>query len=424
MDEFLIRQNFCLDRCEESWQNRLQSPLVTRLNLDEFYHGLDQKHNHTGVISGVDLDIFTISVKDDSHLDEVEDLIFKLRQSVNANELMPSTGHFFVRLWHHCGRTDDLFKILHDRLNYGIFIDHHSSNFIMDEFLKAGKLAEAAKIGVLHGLQEDSSNEITNHLTLLACVQNLVNDVSWELEGPPELEQPAEEVKVRVKFIRNPYNDRHFDLLKSTPLVGKTLVNIAPALKDKTMSQSLELLGWALLDDWHKLESKVKTLDTPVFKEALDQAHKHISKAKEAEDNKVPTSLEESLKSVKAVEGSLLESMEALVKRAVAEFESKDIEAQEKQYLQWEEDRQQSLAKQLRDNEIKQRTQSIEEKKKYLQEKEQLLSFFENEDKYDLLIEELDAAEEKRRLEEKVVKTDDSDTYVPPEVDKRHNSSP
>jgi small subunit ribosomal protein S27 len=396
---------------------------VTRLNLDEFYHGLEQKYNHTGVISGVDVDIFTISVKDDSHLDEVEDVVYKLRQSANAKDLMPSTGHFFVRLLHHCGRTDELVKILHDRLNYGIFVDHHSSNFLMDEFLKAGKLAEAAKIGVLHGLQEDSSNEITNHLTLLACVQNLVNDLSWELEGPPQLEEPAEEVKVRIRFLRNPYNDGHFDLLKSAPLVGKTLANIAPALKDKTMAKSLELLGWALLEDWQKLDRKIKTLDTPVLKEALELAQKHISKAKEAEDHKVPPGLEESLQSVKSVDGNLLELMETLVKKAVLEFEGKDIEAQEKRYLQWEEDRQHYLAKQLRENEIRQRAQSIEEKKKYLEEKEQLLSYFENEDKYDLLIEELDVAEEKRKLEAKEVKKDDSDTYLPPEVDKRHNSS-
>jgi hypothetical protein len=115
--------------------------------------------------------------------------------------------------------------------------------------------------------------------------------------------------------------------------------------------------------------------------------------------------------------------MEALAKKAVSEFEGKDIEAQEKLYRQWEEDRQHCLAKQLRENEIRQRAQSIEEKKKYLEEKEQMLSYFENEDKYDLLIEELDVAEEKRKLEAKEVKTDDSDTYVPPEVDKRHNSS-
>jgi Mitochondrial 28S ribosomal protein S27 len=137
----------------------------------------------------------------------------------------------------------------------------------------------------------------------------------------------------------------------------------------------------------------------------------------------VPPALEESLMSVKSVDGNLLEMMEALVKKAVSEFESKDIEAQEKRYVQWEDDRQQNLARQLRENEIRQRTQSIEEKRKYLEEKEQLLSYFENEDKYDLLIEELDVAEEKRKLEAKEVKTDDSDTYVPPEVDKRHSSN-
>jgi small subunit ribosomal protein S27 len=258
---------------------------------------------------------------------------------------------------------------------------------------------------------------------LLACLQTIVKDLSWELDAPPALDEPTEETKIRVKYLRNPYSDNHFDLLHGNPLMGKTMAILAPALNDKTMAASLELLGWTLFGDWQKLQSRIKSVDALVFKEALDLAQKYILKAQEAEGHTVPAGLAESLQSVKSVAGNLLETLEGLIKKTVTEHESKDIEAQEKRYKQWEQDRQHMLAKQLRKNEIKQRTQAVEEKKKYLQEKEQLLSFFENEDKYDLLIEELEKDEEKRKLEDREIKTEDKDDYVPPEVEKRHTPS-
>jgi len=409
-------------RCQQSWQNRTQSPMLSRLNLDEFYYGIQQKYNQTGAITGVDVDIFTLGVQDESHIDEMEDLVFKLRQTANAKELLPSTGHNLIRILHQHGRTDDLVRILHDRLNYGIFADHHVSNMIMSDFMKAEKFQEAAKVGVLHGLQEDSSDQITNNLVLLACLQNVLKELSWELPTPPKVEEPKEEVKIRVKFLRNPYFDGHFDLIKGTPLMGKTMGILAPALENRTLSYSLELLGWAMLENWQKLESRIKVAKDPVLKDALELIQKQISKCKESKESEFPNSAEEVLKSLKIVDGNLFELMESSVKEAVSKFEAKAIQDNEKRYEQWEEQRQLLLSKQLRENEIKQKTKEIEEKRKYLQEKEQLLTFFENEDKYDLMIEKLEEEEEKRKLESRQEVTTETDIYVPPEVEKRHGS--
>ncbi|XP_059490540.1 uncharacterized protein LOC132205487 [Neocloeon triangulifer] len=403
-------------RCEQAWQNRLKSPLLTRLNQDELYHSIEQKLNQEDFISGVDVDIFTASVQDETHLDEVEDLVFKLRQSGQAGNLFPSTGHNFVQLLHFTGRTNDLLRILHDRLNYGIFVDYHISNLIVDDFLKAEKLPEAAKVAVLHGLQEDTGNHITNNLSLLACLQNVLKQVTWELELPPPEEEPKEEVKIRVNFLRNPSFDGHFDLVKGNALMGKTMAILAPALKDKVLAGSLELLGWALFEDWKKVEKSAGSLNGPIFREAIDLIEKHISGL---EKEKVPEATVAVLKQVKTKEGNLLEQMEGSVKEAVTENEAKDIQEQEKKYVEWEEHRQRMLAKQLREIEIKQKLEQIEEKKKYMKEREELLSFFEKEDQYNLIIEEAEKEEGERKLTERTVAVVE-ETYVPPEVEKRH----
>ncbi|XP_065333565.1 uncharacterized protein LOC135935276 [Cloeon dipterum] len=403
-------------RCQTSWENRLKSPLLIKLNLDELYHGIEQRYNQDNTISGVDVEVFTCGVNEDVHLDEAEDLVHKLRQSGRAAELLPSTGHNLIRLLYQSGRTDEMVRILHDRLNYGIFIDYHLSNVIMDDFLKTGKFAEAAKLAVLHGLQEDSSNSITSNLVLTSCLQCFLKGVKWELEGPTPLEEPKEEVKVRVRFLRNPYFDNHFDLIDGNALMGKTMAIIAPALENAVLANSLELLGWVKFGDWNKLEKRLNQLKSPVLKEAADLMLAHIA---ELDKEKLPESVAKSIASIKTVDGNLLEAMEASLKEAVSKNESQDIEAQEKKYVEWEETRQKLLAKQLRESEIRQKMTEIEKKKEYLREREQLLTFFDKEDQYNLMLEDSQIEEEQKKLTENKVAVEE-EVYVPPEVVKRH----
>lgn len=69
------------------------------------------------------------------------------------------------------------------------------------------------------------------------------------------------QVKIRVKYLRNPYYDDHFDLKEADHLVGKTLAWASP-LVGGLVGRSCEVLGWALYGKWDELEAALDRLRT------------------------------------------------------------------------------------------------------------------------------------------------------------------
>lgn len=67
------------------------------------------------------------------------------------------------------------------------------------------------------------------------------------------------QVKVRVKFLRNPYFDDHFDLKEPNHIIGKTLAWVSP-LVGGLVGRSCEVLGWALYSKWEELEAALARL--------------------------------------------------------------------------------------------------------------------------------------------------------------------
>lgn len=77
-------------------------------------------------------------VTDVESLDEMEEAVYRLRKSPASADTLPSTNHALIRAFMAAQKTDDLLRILNDRLNYGVFLDFHLANILMDEFLKSG----------------------------------------------------------------------------------------------------------------------------------------------------------------------------------------------------------------------------------------------------------------------------------------------
>lgn len=67
------------------------------------------------------------------------------------------------------------------------------------------------------------------------------------------------QVKIRVKFLRNPYFDDHFDLTDPNHIVGKTLAWASP-LVGGLVGRNCEVLGWALYNKWQELEAALDRL--------------------------------------------------------------------------------------------------------------------------------------------------------------------
>ena len=79
---------------------------------------------------------YTSSHSDPDRLDELLDILNKLRRSRETCRTLPSTGHACLRFLLDTENVDYILKILQDPLNYGVFPDEYTSNMLMDKFLE------------------------------------------------------------------------------------------------------------------------------------------------------------------------------------------------------------------------------------------------------------------------------------------------
>ncbi|XP_064097369.1 uncharacterized protein LOC135208780 [Macrobrachium nipponense] len=122
-------------------------------------------------------------------------------------------------------------------------------------------------------------------------------------------------------------------------------------------------------------------------------------------------------------EVNLKSVIEDHVKDVAAKAEADDIKVQESLYSTWERMRQEEVEKQLEEYRRKQLLEEIERKKNQLKSKEELFTFFENQDRLEMLLDRKPVVREKDRThffphKIKKPKVVDED-YIPPEVVRR-----
>lgn len=204
---------------------------------------------------------------------------------------------------------------------------------------------------------------------------------------------------MRVKYVRNPYDDEHFDLEDPKKIVGKTLMMATKNCKDP-VKFSLHILGMALFGKEELIKEKLKNNNIELVKEVIDLIPDDVAIKQELEPK-----LSEDVLSVlqKQVEGSVVSSSE------------KDIASQCETYKEYEKARLQALEMQKQRLNKIERLAEIERLQQSLKEKEEKLWFFENEEKIELQIEEGEA----ELIPIKTTKTKgkvEEETYIPPEV--------
>ena len=236
------------------------------------------------------------------------------------------------------GETEELLEILNDRLNYGIFCDYFCYNLLMDHFIKKQDYGSAAKVASFMMLQEEFEHPISNALAIYSCHKYLENPDTWEAVDPATLvEEPKEEIKIRVHYLRNPYFDDHFDLWKPSDLVGKTLFLIGQTMNN-TLGRSCHLRGLvlykkyanaiALIKKWN--EDKMKEI---VYKDVLSLIKKDVPEIfgeEVTEDVKELQQLLLELEKQDLCQANLNNDIESLVKTAVETFSQDDIAKQSK----------------------------------------------------------------------------------------------
>lgn len=332
---FIQKKSFLTNdyKCTDAWINLNSSPIINKINIQDFYNIVDQNHSSKGVISAIDVDIFANAVKDSSHLEELKDLLHRLRLSAETGNMLDSTRHATVRNYLEFGDVEELVGILKDPMNFGVFLDDYSANILLDKLITSSNYALAARVASLIMLQEEYNNDITCTLCQYACYKFILSYTPPEPAPPPPKAKKVEEIKIRVKFLRNPYFDDHFDITDNFILSGKTLAWISERASDN-LNNNLQLIGWLVYKKYDKLLSlceKLSKSDTfKIYKEVVELVQRESASVEEG--NKAI--LEKCLSILNNIghksEASLEESIKNAIENAINKSQNNDIAEQRK----------------------------------------------------------------------------------------------
>ncbi|EYC02596.1 hypothetical protein Y032_0099g3199 [Ancylostoma ceylanicum] len=162
----LLSKAFAL---ENEWTSRLAE--LTKLGLGgdyEWIGAVQKKFIGGGVASAIDVDAAVCIAEQKDQVDDIVDLVYKLRHSENAADLPESAEYALIRL---LLRYDPsfLFKLASDPINYGVFMNEHAACLAIDHFIEKKDFAGAARLSAWVMQQEMTDNELLNLLVLYSC---------------------------------------------------------------------------------------------------------------------------------------------------------------------------------------------------------------------------------------------------------------
>lgn len=318
--------------CQELWEQRKQTRIFQKVDYDDLYYQLDRCFQTGQRISILDIDVFLNGIHGESYQNELEDVIFKLRSNPETALMSERTIHAVVKFYIEADKKKDLLHILSNRLSYGIFLDDYTANILMDAFLKEKDAMSAAKVAVLVMLQEDFSHPITKMLALCSCYKYLKSADVWEKPKADEDDSDEDEVKLRVRYLRNPYFDDHFDLTDPNHLVGKTLF-MAGSSCPGALGTTSQLIGLILWEKYEAAEDLIRK-GVDFLEGGVEMGLEFVKTTPKTSPQEGVQELSEQkarliaeLEKVKKVPGDVEALSEAGVVSAVKKNEPKDVQA-------------------------------------------------------------------------------------------------
>lgn len=385
--------------CQNAWNERLKSPIFSRIEMSKYFFEIERKFLLEGRGSAVDVEIFSNATLISSsgsplsdeirseRLEQLEELLRRFRQTEQTCLMLPSTHHAVARAFVDGGYTDTLMRILNNRVEFGVFPDAYTYTYLLDHFLSNENYRDGSKVAIAMMLQEEFKIPIASQMGLYstyAYVQNLKDHTEpWDPQPPPPIEEPEEEVKIRVPFLESSYKDDHFDLTLREHLLGKTLAKFSSngLLGDTAdvplVKKSLAILGWTLFEKWDTVVDLCNdgkaTLDEDCIRQAQSLAEENSSDASSA--------AAKSLGQLSLIDFDVKTFLETEVNKSVQEHETKFIQMHTDNLRAWDVEREAELENQyklfLKESKLKE----LADTARQLAEKEEELFFFDNYDK-------------------------------------------
>jgi len=346
--------------------------------LGELFVEMDRKFTLEMGGSALDVDIFAQIAEGEADLEQLEELLFKLRRTPHTVHTTASTQHAVVRAMIGQGAGEEhlqhLLRMLEDHTNYGLFLDKYTAVLLLDKLVEEGRRPEGARVASQLMFQEEDW-VTAGALGNVACWRYLLVrcDQPWSVEDveAEEEEDPEDVFRVRVKegpphfgMVPNNYHDDHFDLREPEKIFGKTIWYLN-RLDSDSLSKSLTFLGLAL---WGKIDQALE-LDLP---EVVEEVAEEILKV--SNKDAVVKKLNGAAKVNLDVDVELLKKCSELL----AGEEKGIVEEQKQFYVQWNEERMEKINAANEKLKRKVELDNIVYEKEQLSKEEERLFFFDN----------------------------------------------
>ncbi|CAF1320490.1 unnamed protein product [Rotaria sordida] len=394
----------------DKWDESLSSEILQKTNISELLIDVEDKLIRKKYVSSLDIEILAAKL---THVETTEDLklaetiLEKFRRTPGALEFQPSLAYSLVRNYLDLGQKERLLPILHDKVKYGIFLDRFSANLLLNAFLLEKKYKEAAQVCTDLMLQDEGDDQLTRALGLNACYNYYLIATDEDFKSTEIEEEDEDIVKVKVNFVRNHTNDDHLDLTDKRKLLGKTIAYLSRDANNSSII-SLQILGNILYkkfgrvcdlfqiilnNDQLQVDETIikileKELDEYVYnpieaKERLPQSpYRRLELIPEAARDIIKEKLLPQLRQKnKIISLNLKEFVEKNLIEIATFADKYDTKKHEQQISIWTCERQEQLDDQIRRFIIEQKKLNLIERLRLLEERDELLNFFENESK-------------------------------------------
>ncbi|CAJ0594007.1 unnamed protein product [Cylicocyclus nassatus] len=375
---FLLSKAFAL---ENEWSSRHSE--LTKLGLGgdyEWIGAVQKKFVGGSAASAIDVDAAVCIAEQKDQVDDVIDLIYKLRHSENAADLPPSAEYALVRL---LLRYDPsfLFKLANDPINYGVFMNEHAACLAIDHFINAEDFGGAARLSAWVMQQEMTENELLNLLALYSCAK-------WA-ELPPEKQimpfETTEEEDVndddvktfKFPYLKNAYFDSHFDLTDPHQLAGKTLLWVARDSKclPDPLRESLRFLGAVL---YQRFDLASSLASASIHSGAAGVVRQLFTPKEGEERTEMQEQILEKLSGCAASEETLSSAVHAILEKILEKEEETLAKKQAEEFRSWHKRRQDLISAQADRLLLKIRAEEVAKELANLEHETEKLTFFDN----------------------------------------------
>lgn len=277
----LLRPTLSSDyKSRELWEERFNCKFLTDVQAIKT---INSKIAAKDTLNELEVDTFiNVAAPRRDEIDQLResvDILKRFRRSIRAHLLLPSTQHGICRLFIDSGRLSSLINLIEQRVDYGIFPDPFILNMCFDDALEQENLSLASRLAAHIMLQEDfGENHISDVFSLYSVARYteskpdfdqwrnptvdsdpiFMPDVSQDAQSVSKTSQADDEEEeedqyIRIPFLRNPYNDQHFDLTSPRVICGKTMSMISRQFSSKPeLFHQLRLLGSILQGKWQE----------------------------------------------------------------------------------------------------------------------------------------------------------------------------